>query len=573
MFKRFCKLNVSTRIVMICLAAILFVAITGFLGLSNAKNMAEKIRESKIHFDASEKILQADRDCYQALTAMQALLLVEPESAAFHGYEEEITENIQQAKERVVIAAKYATTQNEKELITVFNEEFDNWAQTKEQIISLAKENTPESSAQIINILTINAEQFSSTRECLDKLTDLMVEKMNSHILSVASDYNNQKRTTLLILLLTILATASIGFLLWRSIMIPLRELIVYQNKVASGDLSHLLEIKSKNEIDTLGEAINKTVLSLKGLIQKVIDSAQQLAASTQQFSAATEQSAQTINQAAESTQRLSLEASHQQNDVKQTMMQMEESAAAVEEITATIQESAATAGKTQQHAVSGEQKLDQGAAEMQEIMDATQQVSKLINELGSHSQTIEKIVDMISNIAGQTNLLALNAAIEAARAGDQGKGFAVVAAEVRDLAEQSSNAAEDIAKLVKEIQNETSQAVQAMEHTNQIVEKGTAVIAAGRETFQEIKDAVDGMSLQMQELAKAANQIANNVETVVNKTNQIDMSADKMAEDTQSIAAGVEEELATIEQIASAAESLAKMADELQLTTTSFRL
>lgn len=574
MFERFRNLNISTKIALICVVALLFVVMTGLLGLSNTKNMVEGIRESKSHFDATEKILQADRDCYQALTAIQALLQVEPDSAAFRNYEGEFAENIQQARERVAIAAKNATTSKEKESIAVFNEEFDSWVQTGEQIVSLARDGTPESRAQAINLsFTTSEEQFASARGCLDEFTDSMVEKMDSHITDAVADYNSQKRNTLLILLLTILVTVCIGFLLWRSIMIPFKEVIAHQSKVAGGDLSQLLEVKWKNEIGTLGEATNKTVLSLRELIQKMIDAAQQLAASTQQFSAATEQSAQIVDQAAQATQQLVLGADQQKNDVKQAMVQMEESSAAVEEIAATIQEVAGTAGRTQQYAVSGERKLDKGAAEMQEIMAATQQVAKLINELGIRSQTIGKIVDMISGIAGQTNLLALNAAIEAARAGEQGRGFAVVAAEVSDLAEQSSNAAEDIAKLVEEIQNETSQAVQAMERTNQVVEKGTVVITTSRETFLEIKNAVDAMSIQMQELAKAADQIASSVEAVVNKANQLDQSTDKMAEDTQSIAAGVEEELATIEQIASSAESLAKMADELQSVTTSFKL
>lgn len=106
------------------------------------------------------------------------------------------------------------------------------------------------------------------------------------------------------------------------------------------------------------------------------------------------------------------------------------------------------------------------------------------IDTLASHSQEINGIVDLISGIASQTNLLALNAAIEAARAGDAGRGFAVVASEIRQLAERTALATDDIVQKINEIQTETKQAHDYIQSQGQLAQ----------DFSQTTREAVDAM-------------------------------------------------------------------------------
>jgi methyl-accepting chemotaxis protein len=113
----------------------------------------------------------------------------------------------------------------------------------------------------------------------------------------------------------------------------------------------------------------------------------------------------------------------------------------------------------------------------MRLIHDTVQDLSKVIRGLGERSKEIGEIVAVITKISSQTNLLALNAAIEAARAGEHGRGFAVVADEVRKLAEQSAQSAQQISELITHIQKETLNAVQSMDQATKEVQSGLDVV------------------------------------------------------------------------------------------------
>ena len=112
------------------------------------------------------------------------------------------------------------------------------------------------------------------------------------------------------------------------------------------------------------------------------------------------------------------------------------------------------------------------------------EELRNVINGLDQRSKEIGSIVDLITEVAEQTNLLALNAVIEAARVGEQGRGFAVVAEEVRKLAEQSRNAADEIGKLVRETQAESGNAVNSMQDGVKKVRAGTEAVLSSGETF-----------------------------------------------------------------------------------------
>jgi hypothetical protein len=221
------------------------------------------------------------------------------------------------------------------------------------------------------------------------------------------------------------------------------------------------------------------------------------------------------------------------------------EQSSTVTELSATMEALATTATHIASHAQQITQASDVTLKEMQSINDKVSTMANRMIALGEKSQSIGSITGLIDGLADQTNLLALNAAIEAARAGEAGRGFAVVAAEVRKLAERSTDSTKDIRSLITEIQSETNAVVLGME-------SATKAVLKGLEQVGQTSTVIKGISLATQQQKSSAEQVAQairNVEIV-----------------TKEFAASTKQTAASSEQLTQLAEDLKKSIGVQQL-------
>lgn len=193
--------------------------------------------------------------------------------------------------------------------------------------------------------------------------------------------------------------------------------------------------------------------------------------------------------------------------------------------------------------------------------------------KVAERSNEIERINEVITNIAGQTNLLALNAAIEAARAGEHGKGFAVVAAEVRKLAEQSAQSAEQIAALVTLIQNETKQTTESIDSALAEVKEGMDVTTKAGTSFATINKTVTDLAAQIKEVTATVEELSIGTAQVTQAVFEVNGVAEEAASSTQNAAAATEEQLASMEEITASSTALASLAQELQESIQRFKV
>ena len=375
--------------------------------------------------------------------------------------------------------------------------------------------------------------------------------------------------TTLIVVTLAFIAT----FIMARRITGPLRVLGIAVGAVANGDLTQQVVAKSSDEVGVLSRDFNKMVGELRKLVRQVHELSQILASSAEELSASAEQSTEVSQQVAQAITEVASGSGKQLAAVNDTSAVVEAVSASAQEVAATAENITHLSRQSSSATLKGSEAIERAVQQMANIGDGSKAVQAAVDKLANSSRQIGEIVNVISGIAGQTNLLALNAAIEAARAGEQGRGFAVVAEEVRKLAEQSGVAAKQITSLIQQNQLDLQTAVSAMDGSTQAVRVGIDVVGAAGVTFRQIAELTGEVSSQIGGVSSVIGEIARGSEQIVGSVRDIEQVGKSAAGQAQNVSAAAEELTATMTEIATSSQSLAKMAQELQVAVDKFRM
>jgi methyl-accepting chemotaxis protein len=390
-----------------------------------------------------------------------------------------------------------------------------------------------------------------------------------------------------LILVLVLVFSLSICFILTASITSPLHTVVGVLSKIEKGDMTNLSNLKRKDELGMLSKALDSVSSRLQSIFRnlqqetvliaknaaELTDVSSQMAAAAEEnvvqstsISITAEKAATNINSIASSSEQASANAAEVANAAEQMSSNINTIAAAIEEMSVNIRQISSNAEDASKVANQATTKSDSATGVMR--------------ELGGAAKEIGKVTDVMKRVADKTNLLALNATIEAASAGEAGKSFAVVASEIKELASQSAQSADDIARRVDSIQSGTVKAVNVINEVSDIIVQinhGVESIAsyAGQQTrsSNEIANNAAQANAAAKRVAGAISEVAKSSKDIASNIKEVSNSANSVRQGTEDIARVAKDGVMGSRKIHEDAGKLTKIVGELKDAMKQFKI
>ncbi len=503
------RLGLGFGVVVLLLAGVTALGVTRLSALNDETHLITDDRMPKIALGA-----QIRQDVNTVATNLRDMLLT-TDAEKTREYREALVAARNRVGENMTKMDKMVNTEKGRKLFDAIQSTRAKFVAGHNEVIKLVEAgNRKEAMAFMLGTVAGQQRAFATA---LNDLAVLQSDLATKSAVYAGEVYVEAKNMMLALAGLALLLACGVAFWVTRSITRPLANAVDVAQKVAAGDLTSSVEVKSRDETGMLLQALKDMNDNLKSIVGDIRSSTDSIATASREIASGN----------ADLSQRTEEQASS-----------LEETASSMEELTSTVRQNAENSKQANQLAI--------GASDV--AVKGGQVVSQVVETMGSinaASKKISDIIGVIDGIAFQTNILALNAAVEAARAGEQGRGFAVVASEVRTLAQRSAAAAKEIKELIGD--------------SVEKVGNGSKLVDQAGQTMEEVVGAIKRVTDIMAEITAASQEQSAGIE-------QVNQAVTQMDEVTQQNAALGEE-------AAAAAESMQEQAQAMSQAVAIFKL
>ena len=363
------------------------------------------------------------------------------------------------------------------------------------------------------------------------------------------------------------------AILVARFIASPIHKMLISLREMAAGggDLKQKLHIETNDEIGQLAHNTNNVMEKISDLVSEITQIGGKVSEDSKYLSDYTTQATEAMRQTTENIGEIAAGSSRQVHELELCSQSADHASSQVKDSYQLAVQTASLAKEATTSAVEGATQVKEAIVTINGVKSQMDVSAKAIHGLADRISQIGQIVEVITAIAAQTNLLALNAAIEAARAGEQGRGFAVVADEVRKLAENSRQSAEEITSLITGVRKETFDTVAAIEDGLIKAQKGAEMASDSEAALNRIITISQKLNEQVDIMANNTASVTTDIENIADNVGEIAGISRQFSGASQEINAASEEVFATIEKIAAATHELNDMAQKMEEMTVQF--
>ena len=549
----FNNLSVARRIYMLIFIPLAILFITGSFAvtaLNQNRAALENINNNVAAIDKGNKIIRRMQRDYVAL-----LHEVQIGSRTWDDglktvtkLESDVRENIlplyRQAK-ATTIAAKDEQTLN---ALTEIEKLFKTMNESK---VLLQSEDRNKLELYLQNDIDADTKPL---RDSIHKEVERDIKLAETAFLSAQENLSTFLTIGIALILVGTLLSAGLGYFIYQSISDSIEKLTSTMRQISSGNLKARVELHGNNELAEMGEnfdrmveeriatqaridrdhrQLNQSVSSLLNAVFELsernltvrakvtedatgplADAINQLAEDTTDVLKQVRDVATSVESASQDVNRYALSvnalAQSEQAEAEETATQLESMLQRLDDIAVSAQQANQVADTTSSTTRHAQETVSRSVENMTNIRDTVQETGKRLKRLGERSQEISQIIDVINNLSERTTVLALNASMQATAAGDAGRGFSMIAEEIQRLAESSRDSTNQIATLVRNIQQEANTTIATMDNTIAQVVSGSTLAEEAAQQMQATLDATNQLVTSVEQIAAAsAEQVA----------------------------------------------------------------